>query len=82
MNCAELVAYLSQYIDYELNEDLAQDAQEHLAQCHNCQVVLNTTQKMIVLGRDQTSKAIPVERREALFERLQHAFLQSPKAVN
>lgn len=74
MKCDELVAYLSDYIDQNLDEDLREDAQEHLATCQNCRVVLDTTQKMIFLYRQNGRKGIPAERRSELFSRLEDVF--------
>ncbi len=74
MNCEELIRYLSDYIDRELDEELRADAQEHLATCRNCRVVLDTTQQMIFLYRRTGRRAIPAERRGRLFRRLQEAF--------
>jgi predicted esterase len=82
MTCEELLGYLSTYIDHELNEPLAQTAQVHLATCHNCQVVLNTTQQVILLGHGQHQRVIPRERRERLFAQLQSAFLQRTFTAN
>lgn len=79
MTCDELLTYLSSYLDRELDEELAQAAREHLATCRNCRVVLNTTQQVIVLGRGQSQRTIPVVQRETLFTRLQEAFLQHPR---
>lgn len=78
MTCAELILYLSDYIDRNLNEALTAEAQEHLATCHNCHVVLNTTQKTISLYRRAGKRVIPAERRAALFERLQAALPKRP----
>ena len=76
MKCEELVQYLSDYIDQNLDEALVAEAQEHLAICHNCRVVLDTTQQTIFLYRKQGQRTIPAQRRQRLFERLQEAFLQ------
>jgi anti-sigma factor RsiW len=78
MTCEELIAYLSRYIDDELDEDLTREAQLHLATCHNCQIVLNTTQRTILLGRGQAQRTIPADYRGALFARLHDAFLRQP----
>ncbi len=75
MKCEDLVAYLSEYIDNDLNEALTAEAQLHLATCHNCRVVLDTTQKMILIYRRQQRQAIPAARRQRLFTQLQSAFL-------
>ena len=77
MNCEELLQYLSDYIDQDLDEDLTAAAQEHLETCHNCRVVLDTTQQTIFLFREQGQRTIPAARRQRLFDQLQEAFLQS-----
>jgi anti-sigma factor RsiW len=78
MTCEELITYLSGYIDEELDEDLTREAREHLATCQNCQIVLNTTQRTILLGRGQLERTIPADRRGVLFARLQEAFPREP----
>jgi predicted anti-sigma-YlaC factor YlaD len=76
MQCDELVQYLSDYIDQNLDEELVTSAQEHLATCHNCRVVLDTTQQTIFLFREQGQRTIPAQRRQRLFDQLQAAFLK------
>lgn len=75
MTCDELLQYLSAYLDRELDDDLTEAAQQHLATCQQCQVVLNTTQQVILLGHGQRQQAIPASQRKRLFARLQTAFL-------
>ncbi|MCX7977091.1 MAG: zf-HC2 domain-containing protein [Bellilinea sp.] len=70
MNCEELIRYLSDYIDNNLDEDLRADAEEHLRTCHNCHVVLDTTRKTILMYKGSLKEPIPAPRREALFDRL------------
>ena len=78
MECEELLTYLSDYIDQNLDDDLTADAQAHLATCHNCRVVLDTTQQTIFLYRRQGQQSIPAARRQRLFNQLQQAFLKKP----
>ena len=78
MKCEELVQYLSDYIDQNLDEELTAAAQEHLATCHDCRVVLDTTQQTIFLFKEQNQRTIPAVRRQRLFRQLQDAFLQPP----
>ncbi|HZC06786.1 MAG TPA: zf-HC2 domain-containing protein [Ktedonobacterales bacterium] len=73
MQCAELVAYLSSYIDNELDAELAAVAREHLATCSNCQIVLDSTLHTIALGKGQRARVIPAAQRAALFARIQAA---------
>jgi anti-sigma factor RsiW len=78
MTCEELLTYLSRYLDHDLDDELTQAAQEHLSTCQNCQVVLNTTQRVIILGNGQARRTIPAARRARLFASLEAAFLNRP----
>ena len=73
MKCDEMIRLLSEYIDQELDEELREEARCHLAECDNCRVVLDTTQKTILLYRNESRKVIPATRRGPLFERLKKA---------
>ncbi len=76
MKCEELLTYLSDYIDQNLDEELTEEAQNHLATCQNCRVVLDTTQQTIFLYRKQGTRNIPAGRRQRLFKQLETAFLE------
>ncbi|RMF05794.1 MAG: zf-HC2 domain-containing protein [Chloroflexi bacterium] len=80
MECAELLQYLSEYIDNNLDEELTAEAQAHLATCANCKVVLDTTQQTIFLYKQQEPRKIPARRRRRLFNQLQDAFLKRPES--
>jgi predicted anti-sigma-YlaC factor YlaD len=75
ITCEELLQYLSDYIDNDLEEELTAVAQHHLSACHKCRVVLDSTQQTIFLFRAQGKRTIPAERRQRLFSQLQAAFL-------
>jgi predicted anti-sigma-YlaC factor YlaD len=75
ITCEDLLQYLSDYIDNDLDEELTAVAKDHLASCHNCRVVLDSTQQTIFLFREQGKRTIPAERRQRLFGQLQTAFL-------
>ncbi|MEJ2185809.1 MAG: zf-HC2 domain-containing protein [Gemmatimonadota bacterium] len=70
MTCAELVRYLSDYIDHDLDEALRADARQHLATCDNCHAVLRTTKRTIELLRTVGSRPMPPERRRAVLARI------------
>jgi len=76
MECHDLVKYLSDYIESDLDEELIGEAQAHLATCHDCRVVLDSTQQMIFLFREQGKRSIPAQRRQKLFNQLQNIFLE------
>lgn len=73
MNCEQLVQYLSDYIDHNLSEELTAEARQHLATCHRCHVVLDTTQQTILLYKEIGRQGIPIDRRSVLFQRLQES---------
>ncbi len=71
LNCEALLGSLSEYIDGELNPELCQEIEKHLAGCENCRVVLNTTKRTIDLVQAPAEKTdLPDEVRERLFKRL------------
>lgn len=77
ITCEDLVRHLSDYLDNELDEELSQDVQEHLSTCENCRVVLNSTEKTILLYREHGQFVrIPSGRKRALFNQIAHAFGQ------
>ncbi len=75
MKCEELLQYLSDYIDNDLDETLTAAAQDHLATCPNCRVVLDTTMQSIFLVHTYGTRTIPAARRENLWSQIETAFL-------
>jgi anti-sigma factor RsiW len=73
MNCTEAVRCLSDYIDGALAPELRDEVERHLHGCHDCHVVLDTTQCTILLYRAARSSALAGERRRLLLERLEAA---------
>lgn len=75
VTCEQLVTYLSDYLEDELETELTKAAEQHLATCENCRVVLDSTQKTIYLYKQHGTVAqIPVARKEALFDRISKVF--------
>ncbi len=83
LTCNDLVAYLSDYLDNNLADELVIAAREHLATCQNCRVVLDSTEKTILLFREHgQAQHISVERQHKLFDHLAQALASrqmSPK---
>jgi len=80
MKCEELVRYLSDYIDNNLNEELRADAQEHLATCRNCHVLLDTTRLTTALYRSRGDQVLPPTRRSDLYEKIKRAVARQDAA--
>jgi predicted anti-sigma-YlaC factor YlaD len=76
MECAQVVEYLSDYLDGNLSEALKAEAQAHIASCRNCRVVLDTTQQTILLYRERGRReALPPRRHAALYAQLEAVLL-------
>jgi anti-sigma factor RsiW len=70
MKCEQLVELLSDYIDGNLDDQQRAEAEAHLAECHNCHIVLDTTQKTILLYRSGSVEKIPFGHRQQILDRI------------
>ena len=73
MNCEAVVQALSDYIDGVLPPHERAAVEEHVASCHGCHVVLDTTQCTILLYRASRSTTLVGERRAQLLRKLEAA---------
>jgi anti-sigma factor RsiW len=67
-HCQELLAQMSEYIDGELEAALCAELETHLAECHNCRVMVDTLQKTISLYYGQASSELPSAVEERLYK--------------
>ncbi|MBI2955767.1 MAG: zf-HC2 domain-containing protein [Acidobacteria bacterium] len=49
MNCQEVVRWLTDYLDGELDATLLETLEAHLRDCDDCRIVVDTTRKTIEL---------------------------------
>ncbi len=76
MKCADVVKYLSDYLDGNLSDELVAEARAHVATCKNCHVVLDSTQRTILLYRERGRTAgLPPKRHAALYAQLEAAMV-------
>ncbi len=68
--CQELKAQLSDYIDGEVDPALCKELEEHLANCDNCRIVVDTVRKTILLYRDYGAAPMPAPAHERLVKAL------------
>lgn len=73
MTCEEVVRRLSDYIDGALEGPVLVEVEHHVASCHDCHVVLDTTECTILLARTARTTALPEDRRRILLEKLEAA---------
>ncbi|NTU79483.1 MAG: hypothetical protein HGA45_08785 [Chloroflexales bacterium] len=70
--CCALMAQLNDYLDGELPPDLCAELDAHLADCPDCQVVLDTLGKTVQIVRtlDLTPPELPADVEARLLARL------------
>lgn len=77
MDCETLLKYLSEYIDNNLDDTLTAAAESHLRSCENCKVMLDSTQRTILLYRAQgTQQLLPDARQQRLYQQIEALFRQ------
>lgn len=66
MKCKEAIRELSDYLDRELNPELVQRLEEHLAICEDCRLVVDTCRKTIEVYCNTEPLPLPDDVRERL----------------
>ncbi len=74
LNCRQVLAELSNYLDGEISLELRQALEAHLAKCGRCSLVYETTRKALRIVTEAGVLDIPVDVSARLHARLQ-AFL-------
>lgn len=69
-SCRELLESLSLYVDGEAEDALCREIEQHMADCENCRVVVNTLDKTVKLYREHGHSRLPGEARERLYAAL------------
>lgn len=70
--CKQLMRNFSDYLDGELQSELCVTIEDHLKNCENCRVVVNTLRKTIEIYKNApSSPELPEDVRERLFFKLQ-----------
>ena len=72
LTCSQLLGFLSDYLDGQARDEVCREIEQHMSECQNCRVVVDTTRKTISLvhASEDTELGIPDEVRERLFKRL------------
>lgn len=68
-NCRSMLESMSDYVDGTLSQELCAEIENHLSQCHNCHVVVDTLRKTISLYHQSATEAgeVPAMVKERLF---------------
>ncbi len=70
LECKHVLAELSNYLDGEVCPELKRAIEEHLASCHRCTVIYDTTRKTLKIVTDVGPFELPVAVSARLHARL------------
>ena len=70
IECKHVWAYISDYLDATLPEDIRLDVQKHLDHCEICSAILDSTRNIIILTADERVFELPVGFSERLHARI------------
>lgn len=71
MDCKDVLASLSCYIDGEGSSELRQALEEHISRCRRCRVVFDTTGRMLKIVSDAAPFEVPLAVSGRLYARLE-----------
>jgi len=66
VKCSEFLQELTDYLDGVIDAQTKAELEDHLAWCHNCYVVCDTTKKTIEIYRDSQLYELPDDLRTRL----------------
>ena len=68
--CKSLLGSLSDYVDGTAQEEICRELEQHLSDCENCRIVVDTLKKTVYLYHSNVETELPLAVRERLFKRL------------
>lgn len=70
-NCRDLLASISDYVDGSAGDEVCLEIERHLADCQDCQIMVDTLRKTIYLYHATSEPpAMPEDVRQRLYQRL------------
>jgi len=69
-DCRKLLGEMSDYVDGELSADLCRELEEHLQDCPNCRVMLDSLTKTIRVFREGNEEPLPESLKASLKQAL------------
>ena len=61
MTCTDFLAKLTDFFDGTVPPELLAEVEQHIAECHHCEVVLDSTTKTINIYRDHELYDFPAD---------------------
>ena len=69
-NCQHLLGQLSDYLDGTASAQVCQEIEQHLANCDDCRVVIDTLGKTVELYKNLPQPELPESARQRLYKSL------------
>jgi predicted anti-sigma-YlaC factor YlaD len=70
LDCRQVLAELSNYLDDEVSLELSRAISQHLVRCHRCWVIYNTTSRTLQIVSDCLPSTVPVAVSQRLHAKL------------
>ena len=70
MKCKKIIDELTDYLDESLDSVLRSSIEEHLGNCKDCRIVVNTTKQTIEIFCNSEPAPLPLTTRQRLHEAL------------
>ena len=77
MDCKDVLASLSCYIDGDGSPELRRALEEHISRCRRCRVVFDSTGKMLKIVTDADPFEVPLSVSARLYSRLETVLSES-----
>lgn len=58
-SCEQVIAELASYVDEQVTAELRRELERHLAQCHTCRVIYDSTRKTLRIVTESHSFELP-----------------------
>jgi hypothetical protein len=71
LTCKDFLNELNEFLDESVDPEIRHSLQEHVNECPNCWVVLDTTKRTIQVYRGQEPQPIPSEIHDRLMDAVQ-----------
>jgi predicted anti-sigma-YlaC factor YlaD len=70
-NCHHLLGSLSDYVDGDIKDEICQEIEQHVADCEDCRIVIDTLERTVSLYRETADDpVVPSDVRKRLYHRL------------
>ena len=76
--CHELLGDLSEYLDGNLPQTICDEIEQHMADCENCRVVVDTMRKTVDLYHTLPQPDLPDSLRQRLYKSFDLGNLKRP----